>query len=101
MAIQLQPEERDIFRIVQAIIQLVLGRGDFNGQFTLTPGATTTAVSFVNCSKGCMVDWTPRTAAAASVQASMWVSSLNQGGFVLTHAAAPSGAIFDFSCLGG
>lgn len=88
MAIQLQPGERDPQRIVDAIIQLVQGRHNSGGTVTLTAGQTTTAVSHPNCSKDSYVDvfGGARTANAAAAVATSYISSVVQGGFVITHA---------------
>lgn len=102
MAIQLQPEERDIWRIVQAVIQLVTGRHNASDRFTLTAGATTTIVRHPNCSKDCEPLFSPRTANAAAAVATTYVSSVVQGQFTLTHANnAQVDRIFGYTVTGG
>lgn len=101
MAIQLQSTEKNLYLIVQAIIQLVNGRGNYVGDVTLTPGATMTSVDFVNCSRDCRVFLQAQTAAAAATASWVALSDTRQGGFTVRHAAAPSGAIYSFSCSGG
>lgn len=102
MAIQLQPGERNPQRIVDAIIQLVEGRHNASGRVTLTPGATTTVVSHPNCSKSCEPQLSPRTANAAAAVATTYVSNINQGSFVITHANnAQVDRIFGYTVTGG
>ena len=86
MAIQLQPQEKSIYNIVQAIIQLVNGRNNAGGICTLLHGATTTTVVHPNCSVGCFPQITAMTANAAAALATTYVSAVNQGSFVLTHS---------------
>lgn len=91
MAIQLAPGERNLQRIVDAIRQLVEGRHNAGGTVTLTPGATTTIVSHPNCSKDSYVGLgAAQTANAAAALATTYVSSVDQGGFTITHANAGS-----------
>jgi hypothetical protein len=104
LAIQLQPEETAIRRIVQAIIQLVEGRHNAADEFTLTPGAALTVVSHPNCSEGCQPMFSPRTASAAAEvgNGTIWVSAIDQGSFTVTHAN--SGVVdrtFGYTVTGG
>jgi hypothetical protein len=101
MAIQLQPTETAIWRIVQAIIQLVQGRQDSVGDVTLAVGATSTAVDFVNCSRDCRVFLMAQSAAAMATPVRVAVADIAQGSFVIRHGAAPAGAVYSFTCLGG
>lgn len=102
MAIQLRPEEKDIWTIVQAIIQLVEGRHNASGRVTLTPGATTTVVRHPNCSKDCEPQYSARTANAAAALATMYISSVEQGQFTFTHANnAQVDRTFGYTVTGG
>jgi hypothetical protein len=102
MAIQLQPGEKDIVRIVQSIIQLVNGRQNSVGDVTLRDGQTTTVVNFPNCSKECRVFLSPMTANAAAALPTTYISSILQGSFVITHANnAQTDKTFGFVCIGG
>lgn len=104
MAIQLAPEESSIWRIVQAIIQLVQGRSNNVGDVTLRTGQTTTTVSFPNCSKDCRVFLDPQTANAAAIKTTTFVLRANilQGSFVITHpSSANTDLTFSFQCAGG
>jgi hypothetical protein len=90
--INLSPSETAIYRIVQAIIQLTQGRSNAVGQVTLTPGVTTTVVdklispAATNVGKDSEIFLTPRTAHAGAALPTTFISAVNQGSFVLTHA---------------
>lgn len=104
MAINLVPTERDLFRIVQAIRELIQGRSNATLQVTLTPGATSTVVDAINCSKDSEVFFTPRTANAAAALATTYVAvgNITQGGFTVTHANnAQTDRLFGVECRGG
>jgi hypothetical protein len=102
MAIQLQPEERDIRRIVQSVIQLNEGRHNAFDSVTLTPGAALTVVSHPNCGLDSVVLLSPRTANAAAALATTYVSAVDLGSFTLTHANnAQVDRIFDYTCGAG
>lgn len=88
MAIQLQSTEKNIYTIVQAIIQLVTGRHNAGGTVTLRANQTTTTVTHPNCSRDSYVTLgAPQTANAAAALATSYVSSVLQGSFVITHAS--------------
>lgn len=103
MAIQLQPAERDIVRIVQAIIQLVEGRNNATGVVTLTPGATSTVVNHPNCSVDSAPSLrSPMTANAAAAIPTTYISSVSQGSFTIAHANnAQVDRTFRYSVTGG
>ncbi len=104
MAIHISERERDPVRIVQAIRQLIFGRGDFVGDVTLAAGATSTVVSFPNCSVDCRVFLEPQTANAAAARSTTYVkrADILQGSFTITHAnAATLDRTFSFACIGG
>jgi hypothetical protein len=101
MAIQLQPSETRIWNIVQAIIQLVNGRQNSVGDVTLTPSATSTVVSFVNCSSSCKVFLQPQTANAVAAQAMVADADIEQGTFTIRHLSAGAGSKLSFICVGG
>lgn len=102
MAIQLTVEERDLRRIVDAIIQLNQGRQNSVGSVTLRANQTTTTVSFKNCSTGCRVFLEPRSASARTARGMAQVTSILQGSFVITHASnAATDQTYDFVCIGG
>jgi hypothetical protein len=102
MAIQLQPQERDLKRFNQAIRELVEGRHNAGGAFTLTPGATTTVVNHPNCSMDCYPVFSARTANAAAALATTYISAINQGSFTVTHANnAQADRTFSYTVTGG
>lgn len=105
MAIQLQRSERDLQRIVDAIIQLVTGRQNSVGDVTLAVApATTTTVSFPNASKDCRIFLSPQTANAAAALATAFIKRSDQqlGSFTITHASAAStDRTYSFLCIGG
>lgn len=92
--INLSPSETNLFRIVQAITQLMQGRSNAVGEVTLTPGVTSTVVdksvspAATNVGKDSEVFLTPRTAHAAAVIPTTFISAVDQGSFVITHAAS-------------
>lgn len=101
MAIQLLPTEKDIWRIVQAVVQLVEGRQNSVGDLTLAVGQTSTTVDFPNCSKDCRVFLQPQNSVARGVPVSVDISDTLQASFIVRHAAAPASARFSFLCIGG
>lgn len=101
MAIKLQKGERDLGRIVDSINEIIEGRQNSVGDVTLTPGATSTIVSFPNCSKACRVFLFPQTAAAVLTQVRIGPSDIRQGSFTIIHSVAAAGASFSFLCIGG
>lgn len=104
MAIQLQPEERDLARFNQAIRELVEGRMNAVNQVTLTPGAALTTVDWPNCSKDSIVILFPRTANAAAAVPTTYIglTDIVQGGFTIRHANnAQVDKTFSFLCVGG
>jgi 2-keto-3-deoxy-L-rhamnonate aldolase RhmA len=90
--IELQPGERDIFRIVQAIISYIR-KWNASGQITLRANQTTTTVTKAispgafNVAVGDEIMLSPRTANAAAALATTWISAVGQGTYTLTHAS--------------
>jgi hypothetical protein len=102
-ALTLPPGEKDPFRIVMAVRQLVEGRGNANGTITLTANVTTTTVTAPNCAAGSGVFLFPATANAAAALASTFVktSDVSKGQFIISHASnAQTDRTFFFVCLG-
>ena len=87
-AIQLSTEEKNVWRIVQAVRQLVEGRNNATGIVTLRAGQVTTVVPAQNCGMGSAVFLFPRTANAAAKVATTYVKDADviKGQFVVTHA---------------
>lgn len=95
------PGETSLARIVRSVRDLFEGRTNAVGSLTLQAGATTTVVTFINCSIGTKVFLSPRTANAAAAISTTYVSSTWNGTFSLTHANnAQTDRTFDFVCLG-
>jgi hypothetical protein len=104
MAIQLQRGERDLQRIVDAIIQLVGGRQNSVGDVTLRDGQITTTVNFPNCSSECRVYLFPQTANAAAALATTYIlkANITRGAFTISHANdGLTDKDFSFLCIGG
>ena len=95
--------ETDLKRIVLAIQQLAAGRSNAVGTVTLATGAGTTVVTTANCAAGSTPILTPATANAATEvgNGTMYVSSVANGSFTLTHAnSATTGRTFLYAILG-
>lgn len=103
MAIQLSELETNIRLIVAAVIQLVQGRSNATGKFTCTLTSTTTVVSAPNCSKDCEVFIRPIDANARSEAApgTTYVSSVDQGSFVVTHPSNGTTRTWGYVAIGG
>lgn len=104
MAIQIQPGETNLKRLVDAVIQLVQGRQNSVGDVTLAAGTTITVVSFPNCSKDSRVFLFPQTPNAAAAAPTTYVLKANilQRMFTITHAnAGTTDRVFSFLCIGG
>lgn len=98
--ISLFPGETNVARIVQAILALTRGASNAVGTVTLRTGQTTTVVSSPstpaaqNVSSEMQVFLTPRTAHAAAILASVYISAVGQQSFTITH---PSSANADLT----
>jgi hypothetical protein len=100
-------EERDPRRINEAIEQLMQGRSNAHGSFTLTNDgvATTTVVNAPTCSSNSHVNVTPTTANAYHVMGweadNSWYIVAGNGSFTVHHAAtALANCTFTFSING-
>jgi len=94
-------DDRDGTRLVTAVLQLIRGRSNAVGSVTLTAGATSTTVDFVNCSQDSQVFLSPRTANAAAALATTYISSVGNKSFTIAHAnAASTDRTFGFAALG-
>jgi hypothetical protein len=96
-------DDNNTRRMVSAIRGLAEGRSLAVGEVTLAANAATTSVSFQNCSSNAHVFLSPETAnAAAEVGAgTIYVSSVSNGSFVLTHANnAQTDRTFGFAVFG-
>jgi hypothetical protein len=90
--IAISPQEKDVFKIVFAIRQLMEGRSNATGSVTLTPSATTTTVTAPTCAAGSAIFLFPKTANAAGAIATTYVlaGNVSAGQFIVTHANAGS-----------
>jgi hypothetical protein len=81
--------EKDLFKIVRAVRELFEGRSNAVGTFTLTASATSTTVTAANCGAGSTVLLTPTSAHAATEigNGTIYVSSVANGSFTVTHAS--------------
>jgi len=94
-------DDNDRTRLVTAVLQLIRGRSNAVGSVSLSVGATSTVVSFPNCSQESQVFLVPRTANAAAALATTFISSVSNKSFTISHAnAATTDSIFGFACLG-
>jgi hypothetical protein len=86
--VTLTPSEKDPFKIVQAIRQLVEGRSNATGTATLTANAASTTVTATACAAGSTVLLQPTTANAAAEigNGTGYVSTVANGSFTITHA---------------
>lgn len=86
--------ETNLSRIVQAILALARGASNVVGTVTLRTGQTTTLVTSAtsppaeNVASGMQVFLTPRTAHAAAILASVYVSAVGQRNFTITHPSS-------------
>ncbi len=102
MAGQLLPTVKDISQVVNSLIEVIKGRQNNVGSFSLRVSQTTTVVPFVNCSKGSNVSLTARTANAAAALATTYVSLIDQGAFTVTHTSAGTAdRTFGYEVTGG
>lgn len=104
MSIQISTLERNPQKIVNAVRQLVEGRGDNVGDVTLAANAVVTVVSFENCSKDCRVFLMPQTANAAAALSATYImrAEILQKQFIIRHASAATlDRTFSFLCIGG
>ena len=90
--IAISPQEKDVFKIVFAIRQLMEGRSNATGSVTLAAGASTTTVAAPTCAAGSAIFLFPKTANAAGALATTYVLAANvsAGAFIVTHANAGS-----------
>jgi hypothetical protein len=105
--INLSADEKRPWFIVQAILNLAMGRSNAVGRVTLRPNQTTTVVTrdvhkaAVNVGVDSEVFLTPRTANAAAAWPTTYISEVKQGQFTITHANnAQADKTFGFEARG-
>jgi hypothetical protein len=83
------------------IRQLIEGRSNAVGTCTLTANATATTVAAINCGANSAVFLFPKTAHAAAISTSTYVSGVSARRFVVTHPSnVNTDNDFYFICLG-
>jgi hypothetical protein len=98
--LDINPGETSFRKIVDVIRQLVQGKSNATGTFTLTANAATTTVKAPTCSPSSVVLYSPQTANAAAAIATTFYAA-GTGQFVLTHANnAQVDKSFGFAVLG-
>lgn len=74
------------YLIAELINNLLKGRLNNTGAFTLAAGVTTTVVVDTTFESSMVVCWMPTTANAAGAMTNLYVSARAPGTFTLTHA---------------
>lgn len=95
--------ERDLYKIVRGIRDLFEGRSNAVGSFTLAANTASTTVAAPNCGAGCTVLAFPQTANAAAElgNGTIYIGTVNNGSFVVTHANnAQTDRVFRYAALG-
>ena len=82
------PTETNLYKLVRAIRELFEGRSNAVGTFTLTANVATTVVTAANCGSGSSVLATAKTANAAAEigNGTMYIATIGNGSFTVTHA---------------
>ncbi len=97
------PTEKDPYKIVRAVRELFEGRSNAVGAFTLVANAPSTTVMAANCGAGCTVLAFPKTANAAAEigNGTMYIGTVSNGSFVVTHVNnAQTDRTFLYAALG-
>lgn len=103
MIIGVGPDEKDLRRYALAIQELSAGRSNAAIKVTLTANASSTVVSFDNCSEGSIPLLVPMTANAAAEYGAgtLYVSAVANRSFTITHANnSQTDRTFGFVCIG-
>ena len=81
-------EEKDLKRLILSLQQLASGRSNATGSVTLTASAASTTVTNANCASGSTPHLTATTANAAAEfkNGTIYVGTVSNGSFVITHA---------------
>jgi hypothetical protein len=96
-------DEKDLSKFALAIQQIAAGRSNAVGTFTCTQNQATTTVTDANCASGSTVLYMPTTAnASAEVGAgTIYIGTVSNGSFVVTHAnSATANRTFRYSLVG-
>ena len=95
--------ETDLRNIIFTINQLAKGRSNAVGSVTLTANVTTTTVTAVTCGAGSTPILTPTSAHASAEfgNGTIYISSVANGSFVITHAnSAQTDRTYLYAVLG-
>lgn len=84
--LQNQNSAQQLLLLAQTLIEMLKGRDNSTGTFTLTANAATTTVTDNLFSSDMVPVWTPTTATAATAMTNVYVSARTNGSFTLTHA---------------
>lgn len=101
--IGLAPGETRLFKVVDVVRLLMRGRSNSTGSVTLDVNEASTTVTGLSISENDTVILTPMSANAATEvgNGTMYVSSVGQGTFEITHAnAATTGRDFRWASFG-
>ena len=87
--------------IAEIVNRTVDGKLNSTGDFTLTASATTTTVTDPRAGKESVILFSPTTSNAAAAISGLYVSTKNNGSFVVTHASnAQTDRTFDYVIIG-
>lgn len=95
--------EQSLPKFADALNQLAQGRSNAVGTFTLTTSATSTVVTATTCGAGSTPLYSPTTAHASAEigNGTIYVSTVENGSFTVTHANnSQADRTFLFVCLG-
>lgn len=81
-------DKRHRTQLAETLNEVLKGRGNNIGTFTLAANVTTTIVEDNLFESGQVVVWMPTTANAAGAMTNLYVSARAKGSFTLTHANA-------------
>lgn len=83
-------------RQITSVLNQIASQFDNTGSVTLTNSATSTTVTNPKINSQSKIFLQARTIAAANALNSTFISAMNSGSFVITHAAATTVRTFDY-----
>lgn len=83
-------------RQITSVLNQIASQFDNTGSVTLANSATTTTVTNPKINAQSKIFLQPRTIAAAGALSSTFISAINGGSFVITHASATTARTFDY-----
>lgn len=84
--LQMADVKQHVLLLAQTIVELLKGRDNSIGTFTLTANDTTTTVTDNLFNSDQTIVWTPTTSNAAGAMTNLYLSARANGSFTLTHA---------------